>query len=566
MGKRGVFCLLLLLPMMALAETLNVTTDGSGFLLVRYDGIAKGGSAHVEGTYYFLNQLLVQTDLSLEHDGIVLENVSFLPEQENGTFVWNVSQNGTVVYDMMVREVNGRGREYTTKVPVTITMNGSAENRDVIKSAPQEMKDIIVDMSSEEDTPRFRKTNFFIINISTNPDPIVEGVPTMVKADVDILDPNIEDVNFSSFKIGTEEIILNCRFEEGRLAFCLGEKPIVFRKSGSVDASFIIWFIMKNKSMDRQTINLSGDWNLTQGQEDWAVSNSELHFFVNPFVPDLDIPLLGVVNDQPDADAVARRLLLEYQQKKRIALNLDDEFAKVKKTAEGILVEKKLEKVTRLDQDGERVTHTAVKVTLTPKKDRTIDWFLGNKRYVDVMVLEHIAKNAAADVGHVSFQTKGYDIISMDPLVVWHFEKVDGKTDILYEIDKDTDNQGNTVVSADTKRGFPNGVIVIVIIPLIALVIIYFDRFKKHPVEEIDMLKDHPPDYRGIEDTTFKQEVVPESVNTIVDLDKYLDGVELYISRRLQKGDHREHVKQELVRANWPDDLIEKLIKKQEKR
>jgi hypothetical protein len=342
---------------------------------------------------------------------------------------------------------------------------------------------------------------------------------------------------------------------------------MVFKKTGSVDGRFSVSFNMKNDAPSVE--NLSGDdigsgWIKQRGQTDLILSNI-LSFYVNPAILDLDIPFLGVVDNQPDADAVAKRLLAEYFTKKRITWNPDDEFAKVVKARDGILVEKTLEKVVRIDQDGERVTHTRVTVALTPKKGEFLDWFLGKKKYEKVMVLEHIAKEAAVDLGHVSFQTRGYEIINADPLVVWHFDKVEAKTEIKYEIDKDTDNKGNTVLSAKTKRGFPNGVIVVVIIPLIALIIIYFDRFKKHPDDEIDRLKDIPPDYRGIEDTSFKQEEVPETVNTIGDLDKYIDGVEQYIQRRLKKGEHREHIKQELVKANWPDDLIEKLIVKQEK-
>jgi hypothetical protein len=62
------------------AETYNVTTDADGFILITApDSVGLGDEFSVEMSYYFLNQLVDQANLSLIKEGAVIHEAAFSP-------------------------------------------------------------------------------------------------------------------------------------------------------------------------------------------------------------------------------------------------------------------------------------------------------------------------------------------------------------------------------------------------------------------------------------------------------------------------------------------------------
>jgi hypothetical protein len=301
-----------------------------------------------------------------------------------------------------------------------------------------------------------------------------------------------------------------------------------------------------------------------------GASTSETNAYIKPRVPDLRIRQTNVITD-PDLERdIVDALLREYQKKTREPINTNVEFEKIKKTMNAIVVDKSRKEVVRIDNEGQRVTHTIIYVQILPKNPGFWDYAFGLKKVKNIIIIEHIPKESASNLGHVRFANKDYMVVNDDPIIAWNLTSLDKPTEFSYEVDRKTDKEGNTLIIGTVTRGFPY-VVLVLIIPLIIVLLLLFDKFRKKPDEEIFDLKDKPPAYEKIEDEVLlddplseSEQVRGEKVDTMGDFDKLIDGVEDYIARRLDKGDHRDLIKEELVKRNWPSDIIEKLIQKHE--
>ncbi|MFH1915946.1 MAG: hypothetical protein ABIJ21_01660 [Nanoarchaeota archaeon] len=665
MKKRGlllIFCIVLLFDY-AHAESLNVTTEGSGFIYVHTPDSADVDTEFVvSGTYYFLNQLLVNASVAIVREGTVFGEQTF-PQAESAEFsiVLHEMSPGTYTYDLLITETNQNNNTYSTRAPFVVSIGRevlqpgnvtvkkgivkgaeeqafddlsayeqsslkgnvsyrvtesdatmvacvvpdnvviftpekdfSGEARCVVKATQGNVSkyfiyDLLVGSSSQvlqweakpilpelEDAPQsftpavqptdksFAIPDLFSIEITTNPDPAIEGASGTIRMRAKVESQRIEKIAYMTLIVGDENITkADCPPVE-----CVLEIPYTFNKQGKVD--LFPWVGLDTRGKESKNQAFDNGWTMFWENEDLVIYNPGTIVYVRPKVEDLAIPPVGVITDPdiPDARLAASVILQEYQRKKRIPLNLDEELQKIKEFAKHVEVRKFTEKVVRLDANGDRQTHTVFHIEFIPKEETFTDFLLGKKRYVNIQVFEHIAKDAALDLGHVRFNNPNYEIIVEDPLVVWHFDEL--SDEITYEVDKETESLGNTIVSGEVKRGFPNIVFAIFLLPIVIVIIVYFDRFKKHPLEEIAGLRDRAPDYREIEEDTYHPQTAdvpadekpPETVQNIKDFDKLIDAVEAYIKHRVQEGHAKAEIRHDLINANWPDDVIDRLIDK----
>ncbi len=97
-------------------------------------------------------------------------------------------------------------------------------------------------------------------------------------------------------------------------------------------------------------------------------------------------------------------------------------------------------------------------------------------------VIEHIPKNFASRATYLQTDTP-FTTLQDDPVIMWHLEDVTQPIELIYTIDKTTEVTGNTVLLAQTtdnpKHPDINWRLVapLLIIPLVALFILYFEKF-----------------------------------------------------------------------------------------
>jgi hypothetical protein len=669
---RGVvFCLVLALAILGSvsavsAITYNVTTDADGFVLISApESVGVGGDFSIDVSYYFLNMLVQEANVSIAESGNVIHEASFTPSSESTTTqaVLKESQQALFTYAVRVTEVT-ETKQYMTEIPFTVKVNpkgfefdnmtiyrglvyndSEAAFEDLAGLEPQELQGMVkyavvqkltsqVDciaqgstiiflpaerylgqadcavkatvgnasvryffkflVGSKDEAAAFDRehgrtvqqrvvrnletrgitiiaadenliaTDLATIKITVLPEDITEGMNGRIILDVQATDPIIERIDTIGLLINGYNISnTSCNDT------CGVSYDLTYNRPGILPFFTYANFITKRQVGVNATLP-SGWKATTSSSNDLFIANDQTHAYVKPRVPDLLVPSVGVVtNLSPDQKEVVDTLLREYQKKTRTPIKMEDEYARIDKVAGSIIVDKSLEVVQRIDPDGRRTQHTIYHIRIIPRKATLLDYAFGMKKVQDVVVIEHISKNAASNLGHVRFQNKSYEIIADDPVVAWKVDILDKPVEFSYEVDRQTEARGNTLIIGDVTRSFPN-IVFVIIIPLLIIALIVFDRYRKKPDEEITDLKDRPPSYEELEKDNVVMEAKPsdatvvESVNTMGEFDQLIDGVEDYIARRLAKGDHREYIKQELVKANWPEDIVEKLIVKRE--
>ncbi|MBU1976270.1 MAG: hypothetical protein KKG59_07750 [Nanoarchaeota archaeon] len=422
-----------------------------------------------------------------------------------------------------------------------------------------------------EESDTYLHSDLVNVDVRTDPPQLSEGETGTIIIEVETFHPEIEG-------IGSITVLID-GMEGNQTEPCNNQTTCTYTYSKKFLAqglNFFSVFVDLNPTAGFEYQEDFQYWPI-QDQSDTLImlANANSNVMVYAKQQDIDVPIRGVLTDPTSVDdsSTAKSLLIEYQRKKRIPVNFDEEIKKMGELAKYLKVEKDIWPVTVVNNKGIREEHTKYRIKLIPNKPTIMDYLLGLRTFKNLSIYEHIAKESAVDLGHIRFDNGNYEIINEDPLVVWHFDEIDSETEISYDVDKVTENQGNTLVIGEAKRGFPNIVFAIILIPIIILALIYFDRFKKSPAGEIEELKDKPPDYSGLEEKTKDDisdistkidEKPPEDINNMGDFDKLIDSVEAYIVKRLNRGEPRDHIKQELTKANWPGDIVEKLIEKHE--
>ncbi len=127
------------------------------------------------------------------------------------------------------------------------------------------------------------------------------------------------------------------------------------------------------------------------------------------------------------------------------------------------------------------------------KKTRIHTVLKSTKVICGLKVYEDIPKCLAEKLEEIDFEDKNFEIINPDPMIMWHFTAAyDKDIDLSYEIEKLADtgctDQITTLAVAEeigkdcVKQLTPSlfkAVFPVLLIPLIAMLFIYFDRFKK---------------------------------------------------------------------------------------
>ncbi|MBD3309758.1 PKD domain-containing protein, partial [Candidatus Woesearchaeota archaeon] len=110
------------------------------------------------------------------------------------------------------------------------------------------------------------------------------------------------------------------------------------------------------------------------------------------------------------------------------------------------------------------------------------------KKLKDVKVYLLIPKCMAEHVEEIDFSDENYKVITDDPLIMWHFEEINQKVDILYELKKDVPEwcwkQLKVIPIAEEIGGDVQDsgsviqtMIPVLIIPVIAVILIFFSRY-----------------------------------------------------------------------------------------
>ena len=163
----------------------------------------------------------------------------------------------------------------------------------------------------------------------------------------------------------------------------------------------------------------------------------------------------------------------------------------VDKTAEVV----KIEKVANYYEE-ENKENTIITLTITPSK--TLE---------DFTIYEEIPKEIAKDISQITIFNENYVVIDADPLIMWHFVKVDKPIDISYEVKKkvnvETIEEAVTVSVAnkistqavaedsiikESKKeppSFFSFLFPILMIPLIGGILIYYNKFAGEETEKI---------------------------------------------------------------------------------
>ena len=122
-------------------------------------------------------------------------------------------------------------------------------------------------------------------------------------------------------------------------------------------------------------------------------------------------------------------------------------------------------------EDGTERDETIVTLRIVPEEPlRTLQ------------IIEHIPKEFAGTVRQIIVNEQP-TVLDPDPVIMWHLEDVSEPVEITYTTEKSVDLTGNTVLLAETvaetKQQMINWKLVapLVLIPLIALLVIYFERF-----------------------------------------------------------------------------------------
>ena len=103
----------------------------------------------------------------------------------------------------------------------------------------------------------------------------------------------------------------------------------------------------------------------------------------------------------------------------------------------------------------------------------------------NVTIYESIPKSAVDSTDKIKFSVAPI-IIKKDPLIVWHFEEIESKKDLSYEVNGEVEDLDKKVESIAYSEGItkknkslPSLLLPVLIIPLLGFVMVFFTKFVK---------------------------------------------------------------------------------------
>lgn len=138
-----------------------------------------------------------------------------------------------------------------------------------------------------------------------------------------------------------------------------------------------------------------------------------------------------------------------------------------------VLVKQKTTEKIFYDDQTARITTTYV-IEAQPTEDMNF-----------IEIIEYIPKGIAQHASNLDYEQEPI-VLEEDPVVMWHLEDVNEPVVVSYQSDKETNLVGNTIVLAsstkyvETQQGsnFWKIAILFILIPLVALIIIFFAKFE----------------------------------------------------------------------------------------
>lgn len=95
-----------------------------------------------------------------------------------------------------------------------------------------------------------------------------------------------------------------------------------------------------------------------------------------------------------------------------------------------------------------------------------------------VILIETIPKEMAEKVNDISLNNLNYIILKDDPVIMWHLDNIENE--LIYEVKGEFQTTGRTTLLAETnleKNNILKIILSLLLIPLIAIIIIYFSKF-----------------------------------------------------------------------------------------
>ncbi|MBN2457702.1 hypothetical protein JXB31_01065 [Candidatus Woesearchaeota archaeon] len=134
-------------------------------------------------------------------------------------------------------------------------------------------------------------------------------------------------------------------------------------------------------------------------------------------------------------------------------------------------VRKKARIIGVMDNDT-HLTRNITEVTIQIRPKNTI---------YNLSIYEEIPKSVAADITELDFDIEP-EVLNPDPLIVWHFAKIDKPIDLNYRVDEEVEIETleniNTVIIADEVRESRlKSYLPLLIIPFIIVLVVVFARF-----------------------------------------------------------------------------------------
>lgn len=158
-----------------------------------------------------------------------------------------------------------------------------------------------------------------------------------------------------------------------------------------------------------------------------------------------------------------------------LILNADLEYSEKQFVEEQIIAEesvnlkKTINKETVYFIDNTSTVYSTVHIQIDPKT--TLE---------KINIIEIIPKDIAYSADEIIFKNEVI-ILENDPVIMWHLENIDEEQEITYTVEKNLKTTGNTVLLAKTaeqvNKSSGKGFLAFILIPLVAIIIIYFSKF-----------------------------------------------------------------------------------------
>jgi hypothetical protein len=277
---------------------------------------------------------------------------------------------------------------------------------------------------------------------------------------------------------------------------------------------------------------------------------------------------LGIIKPPLTAESeLAMKDMLELSLGK---IDLDIEKQRLEKTFELIEVSKIMGTSTTVNELGERLDNSVIKIIITPKK-----------RLSSLVVYEYIPKVNAESIGNVEFYNAvldshegSFQIIEPDPLIAWHFEELDDAVELKYELSRQTDISGNTIIIAEaaeeTSNSWYTALVLVFIVVLVLLMLFFYMRFrKKHPgrneiKKEISEEVDDMEQFFKEEEHDFES-ILGKEMSKKVEARERLKQAAHYVEHRLKAGHKKDDIVLDLLNKGWPTDIVDKLLERFER-